>query len=447
MNRIGALLLAIISMSTIWAAEVKGYWKGNVMTLPIVFHVFEREGCMTTTLDSPSQGAKDIPCELVYVAADSIAIRIPVINASFKGKMSIDGNYIEGVFTQGLDVPVKLTRTTEEAAKLYRPQEPQPPFVYNCKDVEFSHDGITLAGTLTTPAWGGRFPAVVLISGSGAQNRDEEIMGHKPFAVIADYLTRSGFAVLRYDDRGVGGSSKGAPYDTTIDFVQDVIAAIDFLKTCNEVDSTRIGLLGHSEGGTIAMICASQHPEDVSFVISLAGMMVKGKELMVRQNEMIATLSGHPLTTEQRNEVVEIFSAIAEMDDVAALADKLREIMLRRANHSAEVVEKSIKVMTSPWYISFVRLDPARYIENVKCPIYAVNGEWDVQVDANQNLEALKMLQPDAEIKSYARMNHLFQEIQTKAQSMSYGAVSQTISPVVLSDVADWLMSIFTSKQ
>ena len=165
-----------------------------------------------------------------------MVIKMPLLQASFKGVFEADENSIRGIFTQGISVPMLLTRTTEEACKLYRPQETKPPFVYNSRDVTFSHDGITLAGTLTTPMWGYRYPAVVLVTGSGAQNRDEEILGHKPFAVIADYLTRAGFAVLRYDDRGVGGSTKGNPDDTTLDYATDAIAAIKFLKTQSIID-------------------------------------------------------------------------------------------------------------------------------------------------------------------------------------------------------------------
>lgn len=214
------LLSIVISafVAVSFAADVKGYWKGEVMTLPIVFHVFEKEGELAVTLDSPAQGAKDIPCESIVVSGDSVKINMPLLNASFSGVIESDGGSIRGIFTQGINVPLVLTRTTAEASMLYRPQEPKPPFVYNRREVEFTHDGITLAGTLTTPMWGKNFPAVVLISGSGAQNRDEELMGHKPFAVIADYLTRSGIAVLRYDDRGVGGSTPGTADDTTFDF-------------------------------------------------------------------------------------------------------------------------------------------------------------------------------------------------------------------------------------
>lgn len=434
------LLSIVISafVAVSFATDVKGYWKGEVMSLPIVFHVFEKEGGLAATLDSPAQGAKDIPCESIVVSGDSVKINMPLLSASFSGVIESDGGSIRGIFTQGINVPLVLTRATAEASVLYRPQEPKPPFVYNRREVEFTHDGITLAGMLTTPMWGKNFPAVVLISGSGAQNRDEEIMGHKPFAVIADYLTRSGIAVLRYDDRGVGGSTPGTADDTTFDFAQDVCAAVDFLKTCAEIDSSRIGLLGHSEGGTIAFIVTSQRPGDVSFVVSLAGMLVKGKELMKSQNRMFAELAGQPLTAEMEETVSAIFEAIDTIDDVDALQDRLRSLMA--GLHEPDEVEASVKQMTSPWYMSFVRLDPARYISTVKCPVLALNGEWDVQVEADMNLRSVKSLLPGCETKSYAQMNHLFQELQSKSQSFSYGSISQTISPTVLNDVASWIV-------
>lgn len=227
MKRVLLLLIGILTLSAS-AHEIVGYWKGDVMSLPIVFHVVEKGGGLSVTLDSPMQGAKDIPCESIELKGDSVVIKIPLLQASFKGVFETDENSIRGIFKQGVSVPLLLTRTTEESSKLYRPQEPKPPFVYNSREVTFGHDGITLAGTLTTPMWGNHYPAVVLVTGSGAQNRDEEILGHKPFAVIADYLTRAGFAVLRYDDRGVGGSTKGNSDDTTLDYATDAIAAIEF---------------------------------------------------------------------------------------------------------------------------------------------------------------------------------------------------------------------------
>ena len=446
MKRVLLSLIVGVVSSFAFAHDIIGYWKGEVMSLPIVFHVVEREGELSATLDSPMQGAKDIPCESIELKGDSVVIRMPLLQASFKGVFETGENSIRGIFTQGVSVPMLLTRTTEEASKLYRPQEPKPPFVYNSREVTFSHDGITLAGTLTTPMWGYRYPAVVLVTGSGAQNRDEEILGHKPFAVIADYLTRAGFAVLRYDDRGVGGSKKGNPDDTTLDYATDAIAAIKFLKTQSIIDSTRIGIIGHSEGGTIAFICAAQRPDDVAFVVSLGGAVVKGKELMVMQNKMIAEAAGRPLTGELEQNVVAVFDAIDSIKDNDRLSLRLNELMAKQGNLSEAEIARQVKHMVSPWYSAFIRLNPGEYIQKMKCPVLALNGEWDVQVNAQQNLDALKMIYPEAEVKIYPGVNHMFQETSSLGQSLNYGAISQTFSPKVLDDIVKWLVKITAKK-
>lgn len=446
MKRVLLSLIVGVVSSFAFAHDIIGYWKGEVMSLPIVFHVVERESGLSATLDSPMQGAKDIPCESIELKGDSVEIRMPLLQASFKGVFETGENSIRGIFTQGVSVPMLLTRTTEEASKLYRPQEPKPPFVYNSREVTFSHDGITLAGTLTTPMWGYRYPAVVLVTGSGAQNRDEEILGHKPFAVIADYLTRAGFAVLRYDDRGVGGSTKGNPDDTTLDYATDAIAAIKFLKTQSIIDSTRIGIIGHSEGGTIAFICAAQRPDDVAFVVSLGGAVVKGKELMVMQNKMIAEAAGRPLTEELEQNVVAVFDAIDSIKDNDRLSLRLNELMAKQGNLSEAEIARQVKHMVSPWYSAFIRLNPGEYVQQMKCPVLALNGEWDVQVNAQQNLDALKTIYPEAEVKIYPGVNHMFQETSSLGQSLNYGAISQTFSPKVLDDIAKWLVKITAKK-
>ena len=446
MKRVLLSLIVGVVSSFAFAHDIIGYWKGEVMSLPIVFHVVERESGLSATLDSPMQGAKDIPCESIELKGDSVEIRMPLLQASFKGVFETGENSIRGIFTQGVSVPMLLTRTTEEASKLYRPQEPKPPFVYNGREVTFSHDGITLAGTLTTPMWGYRYSAVVLVTGSGAQNRDEEILGHKPFAVIADYLTRAGFAVLRYDDRGVGGSTKGNSDDTTLDYATDAIAAIKFLKTQSIIDSTRIGIIGHSEGGTIAFICAAQRPDDVAFVVSLGGAVVKGKELMVMQNKMIAEAAGRPLTEELEQNVVAVFDAIDSIKDNDRLSLRLNELMAKQGNLSEAEIARQVKHMVSPWYSAFIRLNPGEYVQQMKCPVLALNGEWDVQVNAQQNLDALKTIYPEAEVKIYPGVNHMFQETSSLGQSLNYGAISQTFSPKVLDDIAKWLVKITAKK-
>ncbi len=439
-KRCSLSILLMLLVFPVVAIDVVGYWKGEVATLPVIFNISQRDGVFKALLDSPKQGAKDVPCGDVKVENDSVLIDMPALQARFTGAMQAD--MIMGMFTQrGVSMPLILTRTTKDAVVLDRPQTPKPPFLYNNENVKFSHDTITLAGTLTTPLWGSCHPAVVLVSGSGVQNRDEEIIGHKPFAVIADYLSRSGIAVLRYDDRGAGGSSKLSRDATTYDFADDVIAAIDYLKTRKDIDASRIGILGHSEGGTIAFMCAAQRPDDVDFVISLAGVAIKGKNVMIQQNKMIAEFAGQSMTLDQEVIVNEIFNVIDTIDDVKQMTSRLKEIMMTSSVYSAEKVSRDITTMTTPWYIEFVRLDPSEYLLATKCLVLALNGDWDVQVDADMNLNAVKKFIPTATVKKYPRLNHLFQESASKSQSLNYGEITQTISPIVLEDIARWIIS------
>lgn len=441
MKNRGLLFALLILCSVIsYAADFVGHWKGTVANLPIVFHI-SNDSIWRVSLDSPQQGAFDIPCGTVAVEGDIILIDMPALRANFKGVMAQDDKSINGTFTQGMAIPIVLTRTTKEASRLNRPQEPQPPFVYHSQEVAFKNGDITLAGTFTKPIIGSKHKAVVLVSGSGAQNRDEELFGHKPFAVIADYLTRHGIAVLRYDDRGMGGSSRGRADDTTLDFATDAMAAVDYLKSRNDIDTTHIGIIGHSEGGLIAVINAATHPDDVDFIITLAGPYVKGKDILIKQNHLASEMAGMPLSESQTADVKVIFETIDASTDSTLLAADLRKIMSATGNHSEQEIEQTIKVMASPWYVAFVKLDPAKYLPQVKCPVLAMNGSWDFQVDATQNLGVARKALPHATVKEYEGLNHLFQPSSSRQASMSYGAIEITISEQVLKDIVEWINS------
>ena len=441
MKNRGLLFALLILCSVIsYAADFVGHWKGTVANLPIVFHI-SNDSIWRVSLDSPQQGAFDIPCGTVAVEGDIILIDMPALRANFKGVMAQDDKSINGTFTQGMAIPIVLTRTTKEASRLNRPQEPQPPFVYHSQEVTFNNGDITLAGTFTKPIIGSKHKAVVLVSGSGAQNRDEELFGHKPFAVIADYLTRHGIAVLRYDDRGVGGSSKGSDDATTLDLATDAMAAVDYLKSRNDIDTTHIGIIGHSEGGLIAVINAATHPNDVDFIVTLAGPYVKGKDILIKQNHLASEMAGMPLSESQAADVKVIFETIDASTDSTLLAADLRKIMSATGNNSEQEIEQTIKVMASPWYVAFVKLDPAKYLPQVKCPVLAMNGSWDFQVDATQNLGAARKALPHATVKEYEGLNHLFQPSSSRQASMSYGAIEITISAQVLKDIVEWINS------
>ncbi len=438
-----SIIITTISIIASFGADFIGVWRGNLKVgtnnLLLVFHI---NADSTATIDSPLQGAKDLPCNKPIISGDSIIINMPMLHASYKGEMQPDGKSINGTFRQGIELPLILTATTADAATIIRPQTPTPPYPYIAEDVTFAHDSITLAGTLTTPVWRKRHPAVILVSGSGAQDRDETILEHRPFAVIADHLTRAGIAVLRYDDRGKGGSSAGTPDDTTFDFAKDTEAAIEFLKRRPDIDPEHIGIIGHSEGGLIAMIVAAACPNDVDFIVSLAGSAIKGKDQLITQNLAICRLNGTPLSEAEIAQLHDQFNAIDTISDRNKLTSELRIILTRSGTTiSPQHLEQSINLMTSKWYTTFIRFDPTETLRAVHCPVLALNGDWDFQVDAEANLNAISDAIPNATVIKYPRLNHLFQESATMAESFDYGTIQQTIAPQVLDDITSWIHS------
>lgn len=437
--------LALISATCLLGAatDFTGTWRGELSVaqtrLPLVFHIASDT---TATLDSPMQGAIGIPCTKATISGNDIYIEMQNLNAAYIGSIDTEGSLIKGHFTQnGMTFPLNLQSSASEETTLDRPQTPTPPFPYLTEEVTFSHDGITLAGTLSTPSSSTRHPAVVLVTGSGAQDRNETIMGHRPFAVIADHLTRAGIAVLRYDDRGAGKSSQGTPDDTSFDFAKDTEAAIDYLKTRPDIDPSRIGILGHSEGGLIAMIVASSRPDDVDFIVSLAGAATKGKDIVVKQNYAQYELAGLTPPEDEAAKIHAIFDAIDTIPDTDRLTAQLRTL-LADSDMSPQSVDASIKAMTSPWYTTFIRFNPSETLRAVRCPVLALNGTWDVQVDAEANLSAIAESIPTATIKAYPELNHMFQESDNIAASTLYGEITQTISPQVLDDISAWIISI-----
>lgn len=340
--------------------------------------------------------------------------------------------------------------------KLNRPQTPEPPFQYIVEEVSFLNvsDSVKLAGTLTYPKAGTDFPAVILITGSGPQDRNEEIFGHKPFWVLADYLTNQGIAVLRYDDRGVGESTGDFSNATTVDFAKDVVAAVNFLKTRKEINTKKIGLIGHSEGGVIGPMVASEN-KDVAFVVAMAGVMIPGSELMIRQKEMQLRAMGSSEVYISKE--LEFDTGLLSIITKSA-TDSLKNNLGKYTNDyfkknpkfasehgMTEEYYKTIIVSTysSPWLSNFIKYDPKNSLENLDCPLFAINGEKDLQVPAPENLGALQnILDKDSSkqftLKSYPNLNHLFQECKT-GMVQEYGQIEQTISPQVLEDISGWI--------
>jgi alpha/beta superfamily hydrolase len=340
-----------------------------------------------------------------------------------------------------------------------RPQEPRSPFPYTTEDVYFTNSEfiITLAGTLTMPEGDGPFPAVIMITGSGAQNRNEELMGHKPFWVIADYLTRNGIAVLRYDDRGVGKSQGNYAAATSADLATDAEAAFKYLKTNSRIDPKAIGLIGHSEGGLIAPIVASSNSQ-IAFIVSLAGPGVTGEQIILRQGTDISSASG--IDKKKINENLstnkKLFEVIKKEQDnkkaVEEMTSLYREI-LRKQKASPEETDLALKAITAsfnaetiPWFRYFLSTNPGDFWKKVKCPVLALNGEKDMQVAADENLPAIeKALKSGGNnnIKTIKLegLNHLFQHCKTGLRA-EYGEIEETFSSEALKIIVDWIRDL-----
>lgn len=443
---LGALLLAI---TTLYSQNITGTWTGklslpNETKLNIVFHIKATEEGYTATIDSPDQGAENIATDSVALTNNELFIKIGKLMMTYKGKLendtTINGSMI-GMF------PMKLNLIKKEL-KLNRPQEPLPPYPYITEDVLFENKDaqIKLAGTLTYPKVGNKFPAVVLITGSGPQNRDEEIFGHKPFLVIADYLTRNGIAVLRYDDRGTARSEGDFKSATTKDFASDALFAFKYLKTRKEIDSQKIGLLGHSEGGIIVFMLAAEN-NDIAYIISLAGIAYKGEDALAEQRKMIFQASNTSSAEYEQNEV--LYKKMNKMIEGKTLEEVKQNAIIYVDSlfpsgvfpAQKELIAKQIVVQASPWMCFLLQYDPGKDITKIKCPILAVNGLKDLQVNADTNLDKIKELSPKATIKKYPDLNHLFQHSRT-GLLIEYGKIEETISPEVLQDITNWTKEI-----
>lgn len=446
--------------------DLTGIWTGklalpNSVELTIVFNLYKDDsGKYISTLDSPDQGAMGIETESTTLNSDSILIKIPVVQGYYTGKIFYDEMKIFGKWFQG---GMSLDLTVNKVDKLdgpKRPQEPKEPFPYNSEEVLFENeiDDVVLAGTLTYPKEGNNFPVVVLISGSGGQNRNEELFGHKPFLVIADYLTKNGIAVLRFDDRGIAQSTGDYSKATSEDFTKDVLAALEFLKERKEIDKTKIGLIGHSEGGMIAPMAAFQS-NDVAFIVLMAGPGIPGDSIIYLQGELIQRVEGVSEEEVQRSSKIQrkIISSVKIIDDSDLLKEKLEEIFRSEYSFMSDK-EKSelgdletyldiqIKTLTSQWFKYFLRYDPIPVLEKVKCSVLAINGENDLQVPPKENLSAIESAlkkggNKNFEVKELAGLNHLFQTSATGAIS-EYGKIQETISPIALETMLNWIKKI-----
>lgn len=461
-----AIILILSSLCYPQPKDLTGIWAGklslpNSLELTIVFNLSKDDsGKYISTLDSPDQGAMGISTESTTFNGDSILIKIPLVQGFYSGKIFYDEMKIEGKWLQGgmsLDLNVNKVEKLEGRN---RPQEPKEPFPYNAEEVLFENekDDVVLAGTLTYPKEGNNFSAVVMITGSGGQDRNEELLGHKPFLVIADYLTRNGIAVLRFDDRGIAQSTGDYSTATSEDFAKDVLAAVNFLKTRNEIDKNKIGLIGHSEGGIIAPMAAVKS-NDVDFIILMAGTGISGDSILILQSELIQKAEGMLEEEIQKSlkEQREIYSIIVNSNDNTTLEKQLRDkfnsqyyVMTEEEKSKLgdpEVyLNMQIKTITSPWFKYFLRFDPALVLEKVKCPVLAINGEKDLQVPPKANLSAIESAlkkggNKNFEVKMLPGLNHLFQTT-TTGKISEYGKIEETISSLALETMLDWIKKV-----
>jgi len=445
--------------------KVNGIWQGTLKVpggeLRIVFKISQKEdGTLTAAMDSPDQGASDIPVSNVTFNNDSLRIESNLIRGVYNGHLQLDNLTIKGFWTQGgMTFPLDIKRV-EEAPTLNRPQEPKPPYPYLEEDVTVRNESarIELAGTFTRPSSGGPFPSIILISGSGPQDRNETIFGHRPFLVMADYLTRQGIAVLRIDDRGVGKSGGDCSKATSRDFASDVLAGINYLKTRTEVNPKQIGLIGHSEGGIIAPMVAAKST-DVAFIVLMAGTGLTGEEILYQQSDLIARADGasDSAIMKNRQSQQQLFAIVKQEKDDSVAAVKLRSVIKETINQLSEAEKKAlgngaayinaqVQQLIAPWFRFFLTYDPKTALMELKCPILAINGELDRQVPPKENLTAIEQTlnasgNANYTIKKFPQLNHLFQVAVTGSPN-EYAKLEETISPAVLKFIGDWILAL-----
>ena len=413
MKRIEGLLMAgvmALSVTQSFGQQISGPWTGQLdlgaQKLTIVLH-FDKDasGKDVCTMDSPDQSAKGIPATLNFISADSVNIAVPSIGMTYAGKLN-EGE-LKGSFSQmGMNLPLDMK---PGEVKHNRPQHPVEPYPYQTKEIAFQNEAANawFAGTLVYPEGykeGDKVPVLIMVTGSGAENRDEEVFDHKPFLVIADYLARHGVASLRFDDRGVGKSTGSMEGATTKDFAEDALAGIEMLRGLKQF--SKVGVLGHSEGGSVAFMLGAK--QKVDFIISMAGVGAKGDTALTAQANRTYELMGVPM-------------------------------QVNVAQYRAQVAQ-----LNSPWLNYFLDYDPIPDIQGTRCPVLAINGDKDVQVVSSLNLKGIEKALPKNKknlVKEYPSLNHLFQHCTTGLPT-EYAGIEETISEEVLGDIATWIIGL-----
>jgi pimeloyl-ACP methyl ester carboxylesterase len=472
MKRITLFTLFLISLmisNALYAQDIinkkiiTGSWLGKLNTgaieLRAIFNLsITGNDSLIATLDSPDQGVKNIKLGQVTLTGEVIKISAPALMGEYNGTIKND-TLIEGTWKQAGNTMALNLAKLKTAFTVKRPQDPKPPFPYTSEEVTFLNDkfNIKLAGTLTIPSGKGPFKTVILITGSGPQNRNEELLGHKPFLVIADYLSRYGIAVLRYDDRGVGNSQGNYSEATSADLATDAEAAFNFLKNYPKINNKEIGLVGHSEGGLIAPIVAASNPE-IGFVVSLAGPGVTGQQIIIRQSQDISRLSGEKESAIRENTETtkKLYAVLRKEKDNKKAEVKILALYRdseQKKKLSKEVTEKAVNQLKMSfganqytWFRYFITTDPSTFWKNVECPVLALNGEKDVQVAAHENLPVIEKAlksggNKNVKVIKLPGLNHLFQHCKTGLPS-EYGAIEETFSPEALKIISDWILAL-----
>ena len=459
-------VLAAVGPLLAQTLDVAGHWEGSIEAptgpLVVMVDLEETGGAWSGTIDIPAQGAVDLP--LSGVAVEGETVRFTIDGApgepTFEGKLA--GSEITGEFSQGpARLPFKLGREAVEVEAPARPQEPKPPFPYDEEEVEYENGDVKIAGTLTLPPGGGEVPAALLISGSGALNRDLELAGHKPFLVLADHLTRRGIAVLRVDDRGVGASTGSTWQSTSRNKANDVLSGVRFLRGHGRIDPERVGLIGISEGGLVAPLALNRvEPGTIAYAVLLAAPGVPGGDLLRRQLRRIAAANGAPaemieeLAALQDKGLEIIASEMPRAEAEAALRRVAEEQMAaspETAQLSGEDLEAALSAAVetnlSPWFRFFIRYDPRPALGGLAVPTLALFGGKDTQVDADQNQSAMEAAlaasgNRDVTVRRFADKNHLFQTAGTGSPA-EYAQIEETMAPEVLDLIGSWIAERF----
>lgn len=438
---------AIASAEGVWQAALEA----NGLRLRFQLHVsHDDQKQLVAALDSPDMGISGLPAVKVSQKINVFHFEIPVVDGVFEGTVNPAKSVIAGTWTQGgITRNLKFQRS-DQLLELVRPQNPVKPYPYREEQVIFANPKaqVSLAATLTLPRGPGPFPAAILIAGSGPQDRDETVAGHRPFLVLADHLTRKGLAVLRYDKRGIGKSTGNFDQATTEDFASDAVAAVAYLKSQKEIDAGKIGLIGHSEGGIIAPLIASRS-SDVAWMILLAAPGLKGEDVMLLQSELILKAAGFDddRIAKARDFNRQSYDLARKERNAEALEAKLTDLVDSTGMSTTlppTTLKPQARMMTSPWFRFFLDYDPIPALEKTHCPVLALNGDKDLQMASKENLAQIqRALQAggnkDFQIKELPGLNHLFQHALTGSPT-EYGGIEETFSPEALNILSDWIL-------